>query len=110
MVTEVERQFKEVQFMRDNGTWQTTDYHANNVKTNYLLFRDSKYFDYYRSDTNNMIYRIKKSYMKKVQVLLDEQSWNELEDINKKCGLKPIETFQQYLDKEKENPTYIHIF
>ena len=101
----------QVQFMKTNGTWRDTQFHENNLKKQYRLYKTSKYFDYYISDITDIIYRIKKSYMKKVHVLLSEQSWNELEDIRKMCFSQDFvpKSYNIYLAEEKVKPTFVYI-
>lgn len=49
-----------VQYMTDDGFWKDTEYHINNLKKNYRLFKGMVKYDYYCSDASSMIYRVKK--------------------------------------------------
>lgn len=47
-----------VEFMTAKGLWRKSGMHENNIKKNYYRFKENRHFDYYRSDDNDMIYRI----------------------------------------------------
>ena len=47
-----------VEFMTANGFWRRSGMHENNIKKGYNKFKVNRHFDYYRSDDNDMIYRI----------------------------------------------------
>lgn len=57
-----------VEFMTANGLWRNSGMHENNIEKNYYKFKVNRNFDYYRSDSNDMIYRI---YVRKEKMVKD---------------------------------------
>lgn len=49
--------------------------------------------------------------MKKVQLILNRESWEELRDMKNSLNIpdfmksKELETYEEYLEEEKKNPT-----
>ena len=43
--------------------------------------------------------------MKRIQIILSKEAFKELQEIKKKLDIKP-ETYEQYLAREKKNPTH----